>query len=85
MITQPNQETAKPRLHVRIYYHGIPMGFYRARTTAHEGLFLEHGPIVFPTGCDVHVEFLDPGQNPRFRLAANVENTDSRGMQLKFQ
>lgn len=74
----------KPRLRVRIYYHGIAMGFYRARNTGNESLFLEHGPAVFPASCNLHVEFLDQCQNPRFRLAAYVENTDSRGMQLKF-
>lgn len=60
------------------------MGFYRARNITHKGLMLEHGPIVFPEGCDLAVEFFDRFGEPRFCLKAKVLDKDQRGMGLKF-
>lgn len=69
---------------VRVYFNDIPMGFYRARHINHEGLLLAHGPIVFPEGSDVTVEFFDRLGAPRFRLNATIVNRDAEGMRVSF-
>jgi hypothetical protein len=69
---------------VNIYYMGISMGMFHAKNIKFYGLLLKQGPVTFPVGSDINIEFYGRDGTPRFCMDATVVRLVSDGMKVVF-
>ncbi|MGD8784371.1 MAG: hypothetical protein PVG75_08025 [Thioalkalispiraceae bacterium] len=81
--TSKNKQTETIIL-VKIYYLGIEMGVFRAKNIKFYGLLLEPGPVSFPVGSNITIEFRSRDKKPRFSLDATVVRKVEHGMKVVF-
>lgn len=76
-----NQGIDLASLTMTLYYGGRRIAPYRARKLAQDRLSVAHGPVAFPEGTDIEVQWSESGP----LVGARVVHTDRAGMQVALK